>query len=100
MKRIQANWVTLKMNVKGAPIVEFVGLRPKMYSFTVCEPTPYQINGCVIPKIKHKAVAKGITKANIARLKHEDYVRIFKQSGYTTELNRRIHSKLHQVCIF
>ena len=26
-----------KDETKGDPIVEFVGLRPKMYSFTVCE---------------------------------------------------------------
>ena len=30
-----------KDETKGDPIVEFVGLRPKMYSFTVCRATQY-----------------------------------------------------------
>ena len=33
-----------KDETKGTPIVEFVGLRPKMYSFTVCDASePIQV---------------------------------------------------------
>ena len=52
-----------KDETKGNSIVEFVGLRPKMYSFNVCdasEPIPgvnYQIN------VQHKAVAKGVARS-------------------------------------
>ena len=49
-----------KDETKGYPIVEFVGLRAKMYSFTVCEvsePIP-RLNYPM--KVRHKAVAKGV----------------------------------------
>ena len=48
-----------KDETKGNPIVEFVGLRRKMYSFTVCdasEPIP-RVNYPM--DVRHKAVAKG-----------------------------------------
>ena len=65
-----------KDETKEDPIVEFVGLRPKMCLFTVCEasqPIPglnYPIN------VRHKAMAKGVSRSQIKRLKHEDYVRV------------------------
>ena len=49
-----------KDETKGYPIVEFVCLRPKMYSFTVCdasEPIPW-VNYPM--DVRHKAVAKGV----------------------------------------
>ena len=54
-----------KDETKGNPIVEFVGVRYKLYSFTVCdasEPIPgvnYQMD------LRHKAVAKGIARSQI-----------------------------------
>ena len=60
---------------KGNPIVEFVGLRPKMYSFTVCdalEPIP-GVN--YLMDVRHKAVAKRVARSLIKRFNHEDYVR-------------------------
>ena len=49
--------------IKGNPIVEFVGLRFKMYSYTVCDASEpilkvnYQID------VWHKAVAKGVARS-------------------------------------
>ena len=82
---------------KNDPIVEFVILRPKMYSFTVCkayEPIP-RLNYPM--DVRHKAVAKGVDRSQIKRLKHEDYVRMYNGRAVTNVVNRRICSKLHQV---
>ena len=86
-----------KDETKGNPIVEFVGLRPKMYSFTVCdvsEPIP----GVNYPMdVRHKAVAKGVARSQINRFKNEDYVRMYNGGAFTNVVNRRIGSKLHLV---
>ena len=86
-----------KDETKGNPIVEFIGLRPKMYSFTVCdasEPIPgvnYQMD------IRHKSVAKGVARSQIKRFKHEDYVFMFNGRALTNVVNRRNGSKLYQM---
>ena len=86
-----------KDETNGNPIFEFVGLRPKMYSFTACdasEPIPavnYKMD------VRHKAVAKGVARSQIKRFKHEDYVRMYNGGALTNVVNRRIGSKLHQV---
>ena len=86
-----------KDETKGDPIVEFVGLRPKMYSFTVCEASE-PIPGLNYPMdVRHKAVAKGVARSQIKRFKHEDYVRMYNGGALTNVVNRRIGSKLHQV---
>ena len=88
-----------KDETKSNPIVEFVGLRPKMYWFTVCdasEPIPgvnYPMN------VRHKAVAKGVARSQIKRFKHEDYVRMYNGGALTNVVNRRIGSKRHQVLL-
>ena len=52
-----------KDETKGNPIVEFIGLRPKMYSFTVCDASE-PIPGVNYPMdIRHKAVAKGVVRS-------------------------------------
>ena len=87
----------LKDETKGNPIVEFIGLRPKMYSFTVCDASE-PIPGVNYPMdIRNKAVAKGVARSQIKRFKHEDYVRMFNGGDLTNVVNRRIGSKLHQV---
>ena len=86
-----------KEETKGNPIVEFIGLLPKMYSFTVCDasdPTPgvnYRMD------IRHKAVAKGMARSQNKRFKHENYVRIFNGGAITNVVNRRIGYKFYQV---
>ena len=86
-----------KDETKGNPIVEFVGLRPKLYSFTVCdasEPIP-RVNYPM--DVWHKAVAKSVARSQIKRFKHEDYVRMYNGGALINVVNRRINSKLHQV---
>ena len=84
-----------KEETKGNRIVEFVGLRPKMYSFIVCnafEPIlgmNYRIN------VRHKAVAKGVARFQIKRLNHEDYLRMYNGKALNNVVNRRIGFKLH-----
>ena len=83
--------------ITGNPIVEFVGLRPTMYSIPVydaSEPIP-RVNDPM--DVRNKAVAKGVARSQIKRFKHEDYVRMFKKGALTIVVNRRIGSKLHQV---
>ena len=86
-----------KDETKGNPIVDFIGLRPKMYSFTVCDASE-PIPGVNYPiDVRHKAVGKGVALSQIKRFKHEDYVRMYNGGALTNVVNRRIGSKLHQV---
>ena len=84
----------------GDPIIEFDALRPRMYSFTVCKASEYILNLNALPAlIKTKAVAKGVSRANIRGLTHDDYVAMFRQPDQHKVVNRHIRSKLHQVCV-
>ena len=86
-----------KDETKGDPIVEFVGLRPTIYSFTVCraaEPIP-ALN--LSMDMWHKAVGNGVARSYIKRFKPEDYVRMYNGEILTNVVNRRIGSKLHRV---
>ena len=65
-----------KYETKGNPIVEFVGLRRKMYSFTVCDASEPILALNYPMDVRHKAVAKGVAPSQIKRFKHEDYVRM------------------------
>ena len=77
---------------KSNPIVELVGLRPKMYSCTVCDASE-PIPGVNYPMdIRHKAVAKGVAHYQIKRFKHEDYVRMYNGGALTNVVNRRLGS--------
>ena len=86
-----------KDETKGNPIVEFIGLRPKMYSFTVCDASEPMPGVNYLMDVRHKAVAKGVARSQIKRFKHEDYVRMYNYGALTNVVNRRIGSKLHQV---
>ena len=87
-----------KNETKENPIVEFVGLRSKMYSFTVCDAS-VPIPGVNHPMdVRHIAMAKGVARSQIKRLKHDDYVLMNYGGALTNVVNRRIGSKLHQVC--
>ena len=89
-----------KDKCKGDPIIEFVALRLKMYSFTVCETSEYILNlNAPLAHITNKAVAKGVSRANIRRLTHDDYVAMFCQADKHKVVNRHIRSKLHQMCV-
>ena len=78
-------------------IVEFVGLRLKMYSFTICdasEPIP-KVNYSM--DVQQKAVAKGVVLSQIKRFKHENYLQMYNGKALKKVVNRRIGSKLNQV---
>ena len=77
----------MKDEANGKPIIEFVGLRPKMYSFLI-EESGHEIE-------KHRA--KGINKAASRNLKHESYK---QQLGAPVENylpNHRIANRLHEL---
>ena len=86
-----------KDEIKGNSLVDFVDLRPKIYSITLCdacEPIPgfnYQMD------MRHNALAKSVARSQIKRFNHEDYVRMYNRGALTNVVNRRIGSKLHQV---
>ena len=87
-----------KNECKGNPIVEFVALKPKMYSFTIMDAEEYDPHLPVEEvQLKHKAVAKGVSRANIKQFRHDDYVQMFREGDARKVTNRRIGSKLHQV---
>ena len=86
-----------KDETKGDPIVEFVGLRPKMYSFTVCNAFEYTQGRNYNVKMHNKHVANGISRFQIRRLQHEDYLRMYNGEALQNVVNWRIGSKLYQV---
>jgi len=81
-----------KDETSGDPILEFVGLRPKMYSFT----TLSIAKGIV--KEKHRA--KGIQDAAASRLTHDKYIEQLTNPTENRLTNRRIGSLLHELYTF
>ncbi|MCA3774185.1 MAG: hypothetical protein IN818_04135 [Cutibacterium sp.] len=79
------------------PIVQFVGLRPKMYSIQTCKATKWEPASAAEPVLRHKEVAKGCSRTNIRRFTPDDYVRMYRGGDTHVIVNRRIGSKLHQV---
>ena len=66
----------MKDETAGVPIKEFVGLKPKMYS--------YLVNG----KSKHKK-AKGVSRNVIQIISHNEYEDVmFTQKGLKNSMNR------------
>lgn len=89
-----------KDECNGKPITELVSLKPKMYSFTTCEPTLYDPEhpDSPPPPIKHKEVAKGIARATIKnKLTHESYLKMYNEGPLELLPNRAIRSKLHTI---
>ena len=82
----------MKDEVKGEPIIEFVGLRPKMYSFLVGS---VKVDGSVDINSKHRS--KGIQRAAADRLHHEDYKSQLDQPVENYVINRRLGSRLHEI---
>ena len=75
----------------GDPIIEFIGLRPKMYSFTT-------LNNAQRLKEKHRA--KGIQYAAAKALTHAQYIDQLEQPTENRLINRRIGSHLHVLYTF
>ena len=74
----------MKDETAGEPIVEFVGLRPKMYSFITCDHEHHR--------------AKGIQKAVVERkLRHDHYKAQLETPQSNKLINTRIASDHHRV---
>ena len=74
----------MKDEYNGRPIVEFVGLRPKMYS--ILEADGHE-----------KKKAKGISKRTTSRMLHSSYREALLGEKSSTECMQRITSKNHEV---
>lgn len=78
----------MKDETAGDPIQEFVGLRPKMYSFVL------KRNGLEKQEKKAKGVKKSVTKRDI---RHADFKNcLFKQTQYEHSMTQ-IRSQNHQL---
>jgi len=80
-----------KCETKGAPIIEFVGLRPKMYSYLYKEKP--EVDAATLEKHRGKGISRSAARA----LTHEQYK---SQLDCPTEnyiTNRRLGSKLHRI---
>ena len=82
----------MKDEAAGLIINEFVGLRPKMYSYTTCK---VKEDGEIAYGEKHRA--KGIQKVAAARFKHSEYLKQLQNPEENYVLNRRLGSKLHRI---
>ena len=87
----------MKDEAAGAPIVEFVGLRPKMYSYLIADDV---LDSDGKPKLKEKHRAKGISAAASKTLRHENFLEQLQTPTENYQRNRRIGSKLHQLYSF
>ena len=85
-----------KDEMKGNPIVEFVALKPKMYSFKVATCLPE--NSKETPKIWSKQVGKGIARAALKTITFDTYKNMYDNQHIGAAVsNCRIGSKLHEV---
>jgi hypothetical protein len=86
----------LKDECKGDLILEYVGLKAKMYSYDVCECLPP--GSTAQPKIWSKQVGKGISKTVIKKTPHQNYLDMYRNQTIGQKvINRRIGCKLHKV---
>ena len=76
-----------KDEANGKAIIEFVGLRPKMYSFL--------IEGKEKPVEKHRA--KGIKRGAAREIRHENYKEQLDRPAENYFANHRIGNKLHHL---
>ena len=77
-----------KDEASGRPIIEFIGLRPKMYSFIIFYSDQRE-------EEKHRA--KGIQRAVSKELRHQMYKDQLQRPVENYFPNQRIGSKLHQL---
>ena len=76
----------------GHPILEFVGLKPKMYSFQI-----YKGKTDGRPNLVEKHSAKGIQRATIAKLTHSEYLSQILDPQPQRVPHNRIGAQLHQL---
>ena len=82
----------MKCEARGNPISDFVGLRPKMYSFEMVCKKP---DGTLETVGKHRA--KGIQRSRVARFNHQQYLDQIRNPTENYAINRRLGSRLHQI---
>ena len=84
----------MKDETAGEPILEFVGFRPKMYSYVkvAAAGTPQE-------ELHEKHRAKGIQSAASKKLNHANFVAQLDNPTENYITNRRIGSTLHKVII-
>ena len=85
----------MKDETAGDPILEFVGLRPKMYSFLTVKDAEQPV-----ARIEEKHRAKGIAFAASKLLQHQDFLSQLENPAENTQVNRRIGTRLHQLYTF
>jgi hypothetical protein len=79
-----------KDEANGSPIVEFAGLRPKMYSYLT-------LVDIAAGKVAEKFRAKGIQMAASRVLQHRDFVAQLDRPAENYLINRRIGANNHQI---
>ena len=80
-----------KCETGGVPIVEFVGLRPKMYSILTRDYHDQTDQG------KEKIRVKGVSRAAAKLLRHADFLNQLNSPTENYLTNRRIGSERHQI---
>ena len=80
-----------KCETGGVHIVEFVGLRPKMYSILTKDYTDPKDKG------KEKIRVKGVARAAAKLLRHADFLNQLNSPTENYLTNRRIGSERHQI---
>ena len=80
-----------KCETGGVPIIEFVGLRPKMYSILTKDYNDPHDNG------KKKIRVKGVARAAAKLLRHADFLKQLTNPTENYLTNRRIGSERHQL---
>lgn len=82
----------MKDEMASMPIVEYVGLRPKMYSFKAIDVKP---DGQIEYIEKHRA--KGIQRVVASNFTHQQYLDQLRHPEENYVLNRRLGSHLHDI---
>ena len=80
-----------KCETNGAPISEFCGLMPKMYSYLYKESTDHE------SQAKEKLRIKGIYRAAGGNLRHQQYKAQLELPTENYITTRRIGSQLHKI---
>ena len=91
-QRNKAEVGLMKDEAGGNPITEFVGLRPKMYSYQSVKLKP---DGTTETSDKHRA--KGIQRVAASKLTHAQYLAQLDRPEENFIVNRRLGSRLHKI---
>ena len=82
----------MKDEVAGNPIIEFVGLRPKMYSF---QGMKVKAEGRIEYFDKYRA--KGLQRVSAAKFTHTQYLEQLEHPDENFVIKRLLGSRLHKI---